>query len=156
MKRSEADRHMINEVILLVEDNPDDEALAIRALTKNNITNRVVVARDGIEALGLLFGNGGCEPIAPAVVFMDLKLPRMSGIETLERIRADVRTCTLPVVMLTTSDEEADMMRSYAAGVNSYVRKPIDFAEFTSVAAQLGAYWLALNRRPRAKTPIRN
>ena len=147
---------MINEVILLVEDNPDDEALAIRALTKNNVTNRIVVARDGVEALDLLFGHGGNAPITPAVVLMDLKLPRMNGIEALARIRADERTHTLPVVMLTTSDEEVDMIRSYEAGVNSYVRKPIDFAEFTRVAAQLGVYWLLLNKRPRAMTPIGN
>lgn len=138
----------MNNVILLVEDNPDDEALAIRALTKSNITNRIVVAKDGIEALKLLFGDDGKPQITPAVVLMDLKLPRMNGIETLEHMRADPRTRTLPVVMLTTSDEESDMMRSYAAGVNSYVRKPIDFAEFISVTAQLGIYWLTLNKRP--------
>lgn len=147
---------MINEVILLVEDNPDDEALAIRALMKSNVTNRIVVARDGVEALSLLFGEGGHAPITPAVILMDLKLPRMNGIETLARIRADERTHTLPVVMLTTSDEEDDMVRSYEAGVNSYVRKPIDFAEFTSVTAQLGVYWLLLNKRPRTMTPIGN
>lgn len=147
---------MINDVILLVEDNPDDEALAIRALVKNNVTNRVVVAKDGIEALSLLFGEGGRAPMMPAVVLMDLKLPKMSGIETLARIRANETTRTLPVVMLTTSDEEVDMMRSYEAGVNSYIRKPIDFAEFTSVTAQLGVYWLLLNRRPQAMTPIGN
>lgn len=147
---------MINEVILLVEDNPDDEALAIRALMKSNVTNRIVVARDGVEALSLLFGEGGHAPITPAVILMDLKLPRMNGIETLARIRANERTHTLPVVMLTTSDEEDDMVRSYEAGVNSYVRKPIDFAEFTRVAAQLGVYWLLLNKRPRAMTPIGN
>jgi two-component system response regulator len=147
---------MINEVILLVEDNPDDEALAIRALTKSNVTNRIVVARDGVEALSLLFGEGGHSPITPAVILMDLKLPKMSGIETLAHIRANERTRGLPVVMLTTSDEEIDMIRSYDAGVNSYVRKPIDFAEFTSVTAQLGVYWLLLNRRPQAMTPIGN
>ena len=145
---------MINEVILLVEDNPDDEALAIRALTKSNVTNRIVVARDGLEALSLLFGEGGHAPITPAVILMDLKLPKMSGIETLARIRANKRTHTLPVVMLTTSDEEVDMIRSYEFGVNSYVRKPIDFAEFTNVTAQLGIYWLLLNKRPRAMTPF--
>ena len=147
---------MINEVILLVEDNPDDEALAIRALTKCNITNRVVVARDGVEALSLLFGEGSGEPLAPAVILMDLKLPRMNGIEALERIRANEKTRTLPVVMLTTSDEELDMIRAYEVGANSYVRKPIDFAEFTKVTAQLGVYWLLLNRQPGKKMPDRN
>jgi two-component system response regulator len=147
---------MINEVILLVEDNPDDEALAIRALTKNNVTYNIVVARDGVEALNLLFGHGSNAPITPAVILMDLKLPKLNGIETLARIRGDERTHTLPVVMLTTSDEDADMIRSYEAGANSYVRKPIDFAEFSRVAAQLGVYWLQLNRRPRAMTPIGN
>jgi CheY-like chemotaxis protein len=147
---------MMNEIILLVEDNPDDEALAIRALTKNNVTNRIVVARDGIEALRLLFGEDGGPGLVPAVILMDLKLPKMNGIETLERIRADPRTSTFPVVMLTTSDEESDVMRSYAAGVNSYVRKPIDFAEFISVAAQLGIYWLMLNKRPRSLSGIGN
>lgn len=147
---------MINEVIMLVEDNPDDEALAIRALTKSVVTSRIVVARDGVEALSFLFGGNGNAPIIPAVILMDLKLPKMNGIETLARIRADKRTCTLPVVMLTTSDEETDMILSYKAGVNSYVRKPIDFAEFTSITAQLGVYWLGLNRRPQATTPIGN
>jgi two-component system, response regulator len=139
---------MINEVILLVEDNPDDEALAIRALTKNNITNRVVVARDGLEALDLLFGANGQPPLTPAVVLMDLNLPKISGIETLNRIRANPATRGIPVVMLTTSDEEIDIVRSYEVGVNSYVRKPIDFAEFTKVTAQLGMYWLLLNKHP--------
>lgn len=147
---------MMNDVILLVEDNPDDEALAIRALTKNNITNRIVVARDGFRALSLLFGDDGETRIMPAVVLMDLKMPRMNGIETLERVRADPRTRTLPVVMLTTSDEESDMVKSYAAGANSYVRKPIEFAEFVSVAAQLGVYWLMLNKRPRTAPAVGN
>lgn len=141
---------MINDVILLVEDNADDEALARRALTKNNITNRIVVARDGLEALDLLFGAGGAEPLSPAVILMDLKLPKLSGIETLDRIRADERTSTLPVIMLTTSDEQADILRSYEVGANSYVLMPIDFNEFTKVTAQLGMYWLLLNKRPGA------
>lgn len=143
---------MMNDVILLVEDNPDDEALAIRALKKNNITNQVVVARDGIEALDLLFGSSTREPLVPAVVLMDLKLPRLDGIETLQRIRACERTHDLPVVMLTTSDEERDITRSYQSGVNSFVRKPIDFSEFTKVAAQLGMYWLLLNKQPKFST----
>jgi CheY-like chemotaxis protein len=147
---------MINEVILLVEDNPDDEALAIRALMKSNVTDRIVVARDGVEALALLFGDGRHASIKPALILMDLKMPRMNGIETLLRIRADERTHTLPVVMLTTSDEDADMVRSYEAGVNSYVRKPVDYAEFTNVTAQLGVFWLLLNRLPRTTPPIGN
>ncbi len=140
---------MTNNVILLVEDNPDDEALAIRALKKNNITNEIVVARDGIEALDLLFGLHGNEPIQPAVILMDLKLPRLDGIETLRKIRADKQTESLPVVMMTTSDEDRDVIRSYKSGVNSYVRKPIDFSEFMTVTAQLGMYWLVLNTQPK-------
>lgn len=140
---------MMNNVILLVEDNADDEALAIRALQKNNITNDIVVARDGIEALDLLFGVGSCAPVTPAVVLMDLKLPRLDGVETLQRIRACERTQNLPVVMLTTSDEENDVLRSYKSGVNSFVRKPIDFSEFMKVTAQLGMYWLLLNKQPK-------
>lgn len=140
---------MTNNVILLVEDNPDDEALAVRALQKNNITNQVVVARDGIEALDLLFGSSRREPVTPAVVLMDLKLPKLDGVETLQQIRACELTHNLPVVMLTTSDEERDVMRSYRSGVNSYVRKPIDFAEFMNVTAQLGMYWLLLNKQPK-------
>ncbi len=144
--------YRMNDVILLVEDNPDDEALAIRALRKCNIANRIVVARDGVEALDLLFGRNGGKPLLPAVVLMDLKLPRLDGIETLERIRASEQTRSLPVVMLTTSDQESDVLRSYKSGVNSYVRKPIEFGEFTTVAAQLGLYWLLLNQRPRPST----
>lgn len=135
-------------VILLVEDNPDDEALAIRALKKSNISNPIVVARDGVEALDMLFGSNGRERISPAVILMDLKLPRLNGIETLEKIRAAETTRNIPVVMLTTSDEEADVLRAYQSGVNSYVRKPIEFAEFSRVTSQLGMYWLLLNRQP--------
>jgi DNA-binding response OmpR family regulator len=138
-----------NNLILLVEDNADDEALAIRALRKNNITNDIVVAHDGIEALDLLFGTRDREPVTPAVILMDLKLPRLDGIETLKRIRACARTHNLPVVMLTTSDEERDVVRSYECGANSYVRKPIDFSDFTKVTAQLGMYWLLLNKQPK-------
>ncbi|MGB0086129.1 MAG: response regulator [Rhodomicrobiaceae bacterium] len=141
--------YRMNDVILLVEDNPDDEELAIRALRKNNITNRIVVARDGVEALDLLFGNHEREPLKPAVVLMDLKLPKLDGVETLERIRANEETRNLPVVMLTTSDQESDVVRSYESGVNSYVRKPIEFGELMTVSAQLGLYWLLLNQRPR-------
>ena len=140
---------MAEKVILLVEDNPDDEALCIRALRKSKITNEIIVAHDGVEALDLLFGTDGKPPIKPAVILLDLKLPRLDGVETLNRIRANENTKSLPVVMLTTSDQETDIVKSYASGVNSYVRKPIDFAEFTDVTAQLGMYWLLLNKEPR-------
>ena len=138
----------MNNVILLVEDNPDDVALAIRALRKSHISNQIVVARDGVEALDKLFGRNGQERVTPAVILMDLKLPKLNGIETLDRIRGSETTRSIPVVMLTTSDEEADIMRAYKSGVNSYVRKPIDFAEFSKVTARLGMYWLLLNKGP--------
>lgn len=137
--------------ILLVEDNPDDEALALRALKRNNIFNPVIVAHDGIEALDHLTAAGvGHEsgPLEPAVVLLDLKLPKMDGLQVLERIRGAAATRHLPVVMLTTSDEESDMVRSYALGVNSYVRKPVDFGEFSEAVSQLGLYWLLLNKLP--------
>lgn len=140
----------MNDVILLVEDNPDEQALAIMALQKSNITNRIVVAHDGVEALEFLFGTNGRERVVPAVILLDLKLPRLSGIETLERIRADETTAYIPVVMLTTSDSDCDVARAYKSGVNSYVRKPIEFSEFSNVTARLGMYWLLLNRRPPA------
>jgi len=142
-----------DKVILLVEDNPDDEALCIRALRKAKITNKIVVARDGVEALDLLFGENGQPPVKPAVVLLDLKLPKMDGVETLQRIRANESTQRLPVVMLTTSDQESDIVRSYTSGVNSYVRKPIDFSEFTEVTAQLGMYWLLINKEPTHLEP---
>jgi CheY-like chemotaxis protein len=140
----------MNDVILLVEDNSDDEALAIRALQKSNVANRIVVAHDGVEALELLCGENGRERVVPALILMDLKLPRMNGLEALQRIRANEATAHIPVVMLTTSDEEADVMRAYKSGVNSYVRKPIEFTEFSKVTAELGTYWLLINRRPVA------
>jgi two-component system response regulator len=136
--------------ILLVEDNPDDAALTKRALKSHNITNEVVVAQDGVEALDYLFGTGGkpgaAEP--PAVVLLDLKLPKVNGMEVLQRIRADERTRFLPVVILTSSDEERDVVNGYSLGANSYVRKPVDFVAFTEAAKQLGLYWLLLNRAP--------
>ena len=136
--------------ILLVEDNPDDVALTLRALKSNNITNDVVVAQDGVQALDHLFGSGGKAALEelPAVVLLDLKLPRVSGLEVLERIRGDDRTRLLPVVILTSSDEEQDLIRGYKLGANSYVRKPVDFVEFTQAAKQLGLYWLLMNRAP--------
>ena len=132
-----------NRIILLVEDNPGDEALALRALKKNNIRNEVVVARDGVEALDYLFGDG--EQQLPELVLLDLKLPKVDGVEVLQRIRGDERTRLLPVIMLTSSLEARDVTESYANGCNSYVRKPIDFNEFTEAVRQLGLYWLVIN-----------
>jgi len=137
--------------ILLVEDNPDDVALTLRALKSHNITNEVVVAQDGAQALDILFGANAKVPAAtelPAVVLLDLKLPKVNGMEVLQRIRADERTRLLPVVILTSSDEERDIIDGYSLGANSYVRKPVDFVEFTKAAQQLGLYWLLMNRAP--------
>lgn len=137
-------------VILLVEDNPDDEALTLRALKKNNITNEVVVARDGVEALDFLFGTGkqGGRAITPQVILLDLKLPKIDGLEVLRRVRSDARTKLLPVVILTSSNEERDRLQGYDIGANSYVRKPVDFLQFTEAVRQLGLYWLLLNEKP--------
>ncbi len=143
---------MEEKMILLVEDNPDDEALTIRALKKNNIRNKVVVAHDGAEALDFLFCTGAYadrDPKdLPQVTLLDLKLPKMDGLEVLRRIRADSRTALLPVVILTSSKEEQDMVQSYKNGANSYVRKPVDFNQFVEAAHQLGLYWLILNEVP--------
>ncbi len=141
---------MSNPVILVVEDNPDDEALTLRALKKNNITNEVVLARDGVEALDLLFGTGkqAGRAITPQVILLDLKLPKVDGLEVLKRVRSDPRTKLLPVVILTSSNEERDRMRGYDIGANSYVRKPVDFVQFTEAVRQLGLYWLLLNEKP--------
>jgi CheY-like chemotaxis protein len=138
--------------ILLVEDNPDDADLALRALKKNNILNDVVVARDGVEALDYLFGTGmyagrNVEDL-PAVVLLDLKLPRIDGLEVLRRLRADARTRITPVVILTSSKEDRDIVEGYSRGANSYIRKPVDFAQFTESVRQLGLYWLVLNESP--------
>jgi two-component system, response regulator len=140
---------MNRKTILLVEDNPDDEALTLRAFKKNNISNEVLVAHDGVEALELLFGNGnrnGSRP--PALVLLDLKLPKVDGLEVLRRIRSEARTHLLPVVILTTSNEEQDLTNGYQFGANSYIRKPVDFAQFTEAVRQLGLYWLVLNESP--------
>ena len=138
--------------ILLVEDNADDEALTIRALRKNGIANELAVARDGVEALDYLFGQGAWagrdSSLTPAVVLLDLKLPRIDGLEVLERMRADPRTRFVPVVVLTSSREEQDILKSYTLNVNSYVRKPVDFTEFTEAVKHLGMYWLLLNELP--------
>ena len=146
---------MENRVILLVEDNPDDEALTLRALKKNNIGNRVVVARDGAEALDFLLGretNGGGDPnVAPQVILLDLKLPKVDGLEVLRQLRANERTKFLPVVILTSSNEEQDLLRGYGLGANSYVRKPVDFNQFSEAVRQLGLYWLVLNEQAPAR-----
>ena len=138
-----------NRPILLVEDNPDDEALTLRAFNKNRIGNQVVVARDGVEALDYLFGNGhhaGRDlSVQPAVVLLDLKLPRIDGLEVLRRIRASERTSLMPVVILTTSKEQQDIYEGYSLGANSYIRKPVDFEKFIQAVGQLGLYWLVLN-----------
>ncbi|MEE8121433.1 MAG: response regulator [Anaerolineales bacterium] len=143
---------MQEKIILLVEDNPDDEALTLRALKKNNILNNVVVARDGVEALDYLFGQGKHTDrdmnVMPEVILLDLKLPKIDGLEVLRRLRADERTKLLPVVILTSSDEERDIVASYDLGGNSYIRKPVDFARFTEAVGQLGLYWLVLNVSP--------
>lgn len=136
-------------MILLVEDNPDDEALALRALSKNNIKNEIVVARDGVEALDFLFGlnihAGRDLSVMPNVVLLDLKLSRVDGLEVLRRMRADDRTRLLPVVILTSSNEPQDRLSGYTLGANSYVRKPVDFVQFVEAVRQLGLYWLILN-----------
>lgn len=145
---------MKSKVILLVEDNPDDEQLTLRALTHNNIVNKVVVVHDGVEALDFLFGTGAYEGRdmrdLPQVVFLDLKLPRIDGLEVLTRIRADPRTKLLPVVILTSSKEEQDLIAGYSSGANSYIRKPVDFTQFAEAARQLKLYWLVLNEQPPA------
>lgn len=139
-------------VILLVEDNQQDELLTIRALKKNNISNQVVVARDGEEALSFLFGDGTQSeadlPDLPQVVLLDLKLPKLDGLQVLQRIRSEKRTKRLPVVILTTSREDRDVVSGYDLGANSYVRKPVDFNEFIDAIRNLGLYWLILNERP--------
>lgn len=140
---------MRRKLILLVEDNPDDVALTLRALKKNNIHNEVVVAADGVEALEYLHGTGERPAGAlPEIVLLDINLPRLDGIEVLRRIRENPRTRMLPVVILTSSSEERDLIRSYGLGANSYVRKPVDFGEFLDAARQLGMYWLILNAPP--------
>jgi two-component system, response regulator len=143
---------MKNNMIMLVEDNPDDEALTVRALKKNKIVNEVVVARDGVEALDYLFGEGihaGRNTAEmPQVVLLDLKLPKLDGLGVLRRLRADDRTKLLPVVILTSSNEDQDRINGYDLGANSYVRKPVDFDQFVVAAAQLGLYWLVLNEPP--------
>ena len=134
-------------LILLVEDNPDDVELTLRALKGSNVANRVTVAQDGVEALDYLLIPGKL-PRLPELVLLDLKLPRLDGLEVLRRLRADERTRLLPVVVLTSSTEEEDMVKSYSLGANSYVRKPVNFAEFADAVRNLGLYWLVLNLAP--------
>lgn len=143
---------MTEKAILLVEDNFDDEALTLRALKKNNIMNEVVVARDGVEALDYLFATGvhktRDQKVLPEVVLLDLKLPKLDGLEVLRKIRADRRTKLLPVVILTSSNEDQDRFAGYDLGANSYIRKPVDFNQFIEAVRQLGLYWLVLNEGP--------
>jgi two-component system response regulator len=142
--------------ILLTEDNPDDEALVLRVLKKGNLANEIVVARDGPEALDYLFGTGqyaGRDPQEnPTLVLLDLKLPKMNGLEVLQRIRADERTKHTPVVVLTSSDEQKDVAACYDSGCNSYVQKPVEFSEFAEAVRQLHLYWLAIHARPHICT----
>ncbi len=142
----------MEKTILLVEDNPDDEMLTIRALKKNNILNEVIVARDGVQALDYLFAEGEHEgrdtSNQPQVILLDLKLPKIDGHEVLKRIKSDERTKLLPVVVLTTSNEDQDVIASYQLGANSYIKKPVDFDQFIKAVGQLGLYWLVLNETP--------
>jgi two-component system response regulator len=137
---------------LLVEDNPDDEALALRAFSKINISNKIIVARDGVEALDYIFATGQYadrdKTQIPSVVLLDLKLPKIDGLEVLRRIRTHDATKSMPVVILTSSKEEQDIVQGYNLGANSYVRKPIDYNEFVQAVSQLGVYWLLLNELP--------
>lgn len=143
---------MSQKTILLVEDNADDVELTLRSFKKNNIPNEVVVARDGVEALDYLFSTGPYAArekwLMPELILLDLKLPKVDGLEVLRRLRADARTRLVPVVVLTTSNEERDKVESYRLGANSYIRKPVDFMEFGQMVRQLGLYWLILNEAP--------
>lgn len=146
---------MNDKTILLVEDNPDDEELTLRALKKNNILNQVMIVRDGAEALDYLFCQGvyaGRDAsVQPAVTLLDLKLPKVEGLEVLKRLRADERTRLLPVVILTSSREEQDLISGYRLGANSYIRKPVDFTKFMEAVRQVGLYWLMMNEPPPQK-----
>ena len=141
-----------DKVILLVEDNPRDEVLTMRALKRSNVVNEVVVVRDGVEALDYLFATGAYQgrdvSSVPQLVLLDLKLPKMDGLQVLQSMRADERTRRLPVVVFTSSSEQEDMLKSYDLGANSYVRKPVEFEEFSEATRQLGVYWLLLNEPP--------
>jgi two-component system response regulator len=143
--------------ILLVEDNPDDAKLTLRAFKRSHMLNPIVVARDGVEALDFLFARGAHAERAggppPTLIVLDLKLPKLDGLEVLKAVRGDVRTRLIPVVVLTSSKEEQDLVRSYSLGANSYVRKPVDFAEFLEAARVLGIYWLMMNQPPPERQP---
>lgn len=142
---------MSDKTILLVEDNPDDEALTLRAFKKNNIFNKITVARDGQQALDYFFGEGASERPTPSVVLLDLKLPKIDGLEVLRRLRADPRTHLQPIVILTSSKEERDIATGYNLAANSYIRKPVDFEQFMEAVRQIGLYWLVLNEPPVGK-----
>jgi two-component system response regulator len=144
---------MTNRSILLVEDNPDDEALTLRALRRNNLINEVNVARDGAEALGFLFPDDGATVKLPGLILLDLKLPKVDGLEVLRRIRADERTQVASVVVLTSSKEQEDILDSYQSGANAYVRKPVNFADFSEAVSNLGLFWLLLNEPAPEKRP---
>jgi CheY-like chemotaxis protein len=143
---------MENKTLLLVEDNPDDEALTLRALRKHKVANKIVVAHDGIEAWEYLMAEGEYAArdtrVMPQVILLDLKLPRLDGLGFLRRLRSEIRTKRIPVVILTSSNEEQDRINGYELGANSYVRKPVDFEQFVQAASQLGLYWLVLNIPP--------
>lgn len=142
--------------IVIVEDNPDDEALMLRAFKQHKLTNEIVALRDGVEAIEYLLGTGAYEgrdtTLMPQVVLLDLKLPKLNGLDVLKRLRADPRTKIVPIVVLTTSKEEGDMITSYNLGANSYVVKPVDFTKFVESVKQLGLYWLLLNQTPERTT----
>jgi len=146
---------MSDKTILMVEDNPDDEEFTLRALHRAHVTNEIIVTRDGREALDYLFGEnqyaGRDLSQLPAVILLDLKLPKLSGIDVLKRIRSEQTTRFIPVVVLTSSNEDEDMLNSYESGANSYVRKPVEFAAFANAVARLGAYWMLLNEPPPRK-----
>jgi len=142
---------MVDKVILLVEDNPDDILLAEMAFKKNNLESKPVIARDGVEALDYLFGDSSrCEAYPPHLILLDLKLPRVNGLEVLKRIRSDKKTRLIPVVILSSSSEEKDMLECYQCGANSYIRKPVNFEQFIEAIKQLKLYWLGLNEPPPA------
>jgi len=139
-------------LILLVEDNPDDVLLTLEALKDNNILNEIIIAKDGVEALDFLFGQGKYKDrdlsINPQLILLDLKLPKVDGLEVLKEVKSNERTKMIPVVILTSSKEEQDLIKSYSLGVNSYIRKPVDFEQFSASVKQLGMYWLVINELP--------
>jgi len=147
----------MSKVILLVEDNPDDAKLTLRAFKRNNMVNPVMVARDGVEALDIVFARGAHAGRAgkplPTLIILDLKLPKLDGLDVLRALRADERTRLIPVVVLTSSKEDQDLIQSYSLGANSYVRKPVDFAEFQEAVRLLGIYWLMTNQAPPTPHP---